>query len=173
MAVSCAVRFVSYHLLATASSRLVPSISTKAAPSLVSLQRSRLYSSSAPSSNYRFTKSHEWVSLEGDVATVGISDHAQDSLGEAVYVDMPDVGTSFNQGDVFGTVESVKAAADLYAPVGGEVTEINGSLTESPSLVNGSPYNEGWIVKLKVPSDGEYNKLMSPEDYNAFLETEN
>jgi glycine cleavage system H protein len=124
--------------------------------------------------NYRFAKSHEWIALESDnTATVGISDHAQDALGEAVYVDLPDVGDELQQGDVFGVVESVKAAADLYSPVGGEVTEVNKDLTDSPSIINEDPYNAGWIMKLKIKDNAEFDSLMTAEEYEKFLTEDN
>jgi glycine cleavage system H protein len=99
-------------------------------------------------SEYRFTKSHEWVHVEGGVATVGVSDHAQSELGDVIFIELPAVGTVLKPGDKFGTIESVKAASDLYAPVGGTVTAVNEQLAESPERVNGDPYGEGWMVRL-------------------------
>ncbi len=99
-------------------------------------------------SEYRFTKSHEWVHVEGGVATVGVSDHAQSELGDVNFIELPAVGTVLKPGDKFGTIESVKAASDLYAPVGGTVTAVNEQLAESPERVNGDPYGEGWMVRL-------------------------
>ena len=99
-------------------------------------------------SEYRFTKSHEWVHVEGGVATVGISDHAQSELGDVIFIELPPVGTEFKAGDKFGTIESVKAASDLYTPVGGTVTAVNDQLSESPERVNNDPYGEGWMLRL-------------------------
>ena len=99
-------------------------------------------------SEYRFTKSHEWVHVEGGVATVGISDHAQSELGDVIFIELPPVGTEFKAGDMFGTIESVKAASDLYTPVGGTVTAVNDQLSESPERVNNDPYGEGWMLRL-------------------------
>lgn len=114
----------------------------------------------------QYTRSHEWVRTEGDIVTVGITDHAQEELGDVVYVELPELGTSFGAGDAFGTVESVKAVSDLYAPVGGEVAEVNETLEESPEKVNQDPYGEGWIVKLRVTDQGE---LLSAAEYQEFL----
>jgi glycine cleavage system H protein len=99
-------------------------------------------------SEYRFTKSHEWVHVEGGVATVGISDHAQSELGDVIFIELPAVGAEFKAGDKFGTIESVKAASDLYTPVGGTVTAVNDQLSESPERVNNDPYGEGWMLRL-------------------------
>jgi glycine cleavage system H protein len=99
-------------------------------------------------SEYRFTKSHEWVHVEGGVATVGISDHAQSELGDVIFIELPAAGTVLKAGDKFGTIESVKAASDLYTPVGGTVTAINDQLTDSPERVNADPYGEGWMLRL-------------------------
>jgi len=118
----------------------------------------------------KYTKSHEWVRLEDDTATVGITDHAQDELGDVVFVELPEVGDSFEAGDSFGTVESVKAVSDLYAPVGGEVVEVNSALDDNPEKINEDPYGEGWIVKLRVSGEGE--GLLSAEEYQKVLEEE-
>ncbi len=117
----------------------------------------------------QYTKSHEWVRIEGDTATVGITDHAQDELGDVVYIELPEEGATFEAGDSFGTVESVKAVSELYAPVGGEVVEVNGSLPDSPEKINEEPYGEGWILKLRISGEGE---LLSAADYEKFLEEE-
>lgn len=106
-------------------------------------------------SEYRFTKSHEWVHLEGGTATVGISDHAQSELGDVIFIELPAVGTVLKTGDRFGTIESVKAASDLYAPVGGTVAAVNDQLGDAPERVNADPYGEGWIIRLeKVDNSG-------------------
>ena len=117
----------------------------------------------------QYTRSHEWVRTEGDTATVGISDHAQDELGDVVFVELPDEGATFDAGESFGTVESVKAVSDLYTPVGGEVVEVNSSLEDAPEKINDDPYGEGWIVKLRT--SGEAN-LLSPEEYEKVVEEE-
>ncbi len=117
----------------------------------------------------QYTKSHEWVRTEGDTATIGITDHAQDELGDVVFVELPGVGDALDAGDSFGTVESVKAVSDLYTPVGGEVVEVNESLEESPEKINEDPYGEGWIVKLRVSDEGE---LLSASDYETLLQEE-
>ena len=118
----------------------------------------------------QYTKSHEWVRTEGDTATIGITDHAQDELGDVVFVELPEVGASFDAGDSYGTLESVKAVSDLYTPVGGEVVEVNEALNDSPEKINEDPYGDGWIVKLSVSDKGD---LLSASDYEHFLEEEN
>ncbi len=117
----------------------------------------------------QYTKSHEWVRTEGDTATIGITDHAQDELGDVVFVELPDEGATFDAGESFGTVESVKAVSDLYAPVGGEVVEANSSLEDAPEKINEDPYGEGWIVKLRTTDEAD---LLSPEEYEKVLEEE-
>lgn len=117
----------------------------------------------------QYTKSHEWVRREGDVATVGITEHAQDELGDVVFVDLPEQGATFVAGESFGSVESVKAVSDLYTPVGGEVVEINSALEDSPEKVNEDPYGEGWIIKVRVSEEGE---LLSAADYQKVVEEE-
>jgi glycine cleavage system H protein len=118
----------------------------------------------------QYTKSHEWVRTEGDNATIGITDHAQDELGDVVFVELPEVGATFDTGDSFGTVESVKAVSDLYTPVGGEVVEVNEVLNDQPEKINEDPYGEGWIVKLRVSDEG--SGLLSASDYEQLLEEE-
>ncbi len=117
----------------------------------------------------QYTKSHEWVRTEGDTATIGITDHAQDELGDVVFVELPDEGATFDAGESFGTVESVKAVSDLYAPVGGEVVEVNSALNDAPEKINEDPYGEGWIVKLRTSADAD---LLSPEEYEKTLQEE-
>lgn len=117
----------------------------------------------------QYTKSHEWVRREGEVATVGITEHAQDELGDVVFVDLPEQGATFSAGESFGSLESVKAVSDLYTPVGGEVVEINSALEDSPEKVNEDPYGEGWIVKVRVSEEGE---LLSAADYQKVVEEE-
>jgi glycine cleavage system H protein len=118
-------------------------------------------------SNYRFSKSHEWVRTEGDTAVVGISDHAQNQLGDVIFVELPAVGTAVKAGDRFGTVESVKAASDLYSPVAGTVSEINDSLADAPEAVNTDPYGKGWMIKLTGAADGD--DLMDEAGYDRLI----
>ena len=117
----------------------------------------------------QYTNSHEWVRTEDDTATIGITDHAQDELGDVVFVELPDVGATFDAGESFGTVESVKAVSDLYAPVGGEVVEVNSSLEDAPEKINEDPYGEGWIVKLRTSDEAD---LLSPEEYEKVVAEE-
>ena len=116
-----------------------------------------------------YTKTHEWVRREEDVATVGITDSAQDELGDVVFVELPEKGATFDAGDSFGSVESVKAVSDLYTPVGGEVVEVNEALSDNPEKINEDPYGDGWIVKLRVSDEGD---LLSASDYEQLLEEE-
>jgi glycine cleavage system H protein len=117
----------------------------------------------------QYSKTHEWIRIEGDEATVGITDYAQDALGDVVYVDLPEVGARFEVDGVFGAVESVKAASDLYLPVAGEIIAVNETLVNTPELINKDPYGEGWIVKIKVtPGVGA---LMSADAYAAFVDS--
>jgi glycine cleavage system H protein len=117
-------------------------------------------------SEYRFTKSHEWVHVEGGVATIGISDHAQSELGDVIFVELPAVGAVLASGDKFGTIESVKAASDLYAPVGGTVTAVNDQLADAPERVNSDPYGEGWMVRLNSV-DESGSELLDEAGYKA------
>ncbi len=117
----------------------------------------------------QYTKTHEWVRREDDVATVGITEHAQDELGDVVFVELPEKGASFGAGDAFGTVESVKAVSDLYAPVGGEVVEVNEALNDAPEKINEEPYGDGWIIRIRVSEEAD---LLSAEEYEKVLEEE-
>ena len=117
----------------------------------------------------QYTKSHEWVRAEDGTVTIGITDHAQEELGDVVFVELPDVGDTIGAGDSFGTVESVKAVSDLYTPVGGEVVEVNSSLEDVPEKINDDPYGEGWIVKLSTSEEAD---LLSPEEYEKVVEEE-
>ncbi|HEX9374250.1 MAG TPA: glycine cleavage system protein GcvH [Roseiflexaceae bacterium] len=116
----------------------------------------------------QYTKSHEWIKIEGDQATIGISDYAQDALGDVVYVELPDVGSSYEAGQPFGAVESVKAASDLYMPVGGEITVVNDELINQPELLNSDPYGAGWVVKISVAQG--VGALMSAEAYEKYVD---
>jgi glycine cleavage system H protein len=120
----------------------------------------------------KFTTDHEWINIEDhDAAVVGITLHAQDALGDVVFVDLPEVGKTYKQGEVAGVVESVKAAADLYMPVSGEVVEVNATLKDDPSLANSDPLGHGWFFKLRVADMTEFDGLMDAPDYDALLKT--
>jgi glycine cleavage system H protein len=117
-----------------------------------------------------YTKDDEWLRLEGDEAVVGISDYAQNSLSDIVYLELPDVGASYSAGDTFGVVESVKAAGDLYMPVGGEVVDVNQGLADSPDLINSDPYGGAWMVRIRLSDSTEVEKLMDATAYRAYCE---
>ena len=117
--------------------------------------------------NLRYTKDHEWVKLDGNVATIGITDYAQRELGDIVYVEVETVGKSLKAGDVFGTVEAVKTVSDLFLPVDGTITELNGALANSPESVNNDPYGEGWMVKMKVNDPADVEALLDSAAYEA------
>lgn len=118
----------------------------------------------------RYTKSHEWIRLDGDTATIGITDHAQSELGDVVFVDLPTPGRALQSGESFGTVESVKTVSDLYAPLAGEVTEVNETLSSQAELVNQDPYNGGWMIKLKLKNPAEVEGLLDAAAYEASLD---
>jgi len=120
----------------------------------------------------KYATSHEWVRLEGDIAIVGITDHAQEALGDLVFVELPDLGDTVNAGDEAGVVESVKAASDIYAPVSGEVIEINPALEDTPELINTDPYGEGWMYKICVSDMTELDDLLSADEYDEQVATE-
>jgi len=115
--------------------------------------------------NARYAETHEWARQEGDLIVCGITDHAQEELSDVVYVELPEVGESFTQGEVFGVIESVKAASDLYMPMSGEIVETNQALIDSPEIVNQDPYGEGWMIKFKPSDPSEWEGLLSPEAY--------
>lgn len=119
--------------------------------------------------NLKYTTDHEWVSLDGDVATIGITDYAQGELGEIVFVDVPTEGETVAQGEVFGSIEAVKTVADLLMPIEGEVIELNAELEEQPELVNNDPYGKGWIVKVRIADAAQIDALMDAAAYQAFL----
>jgi glycine cleavage system H protein len=119
--------------------------------------------------NLRYTKEHEWVRVEGDLGVVGIVHHAQKELGDIVYVDLPKAGATLAAGKSLGSVESVKAVSDIYAPVSGEVTEVNSLLSAVPEKLNEDPHGEAWLVKIKLSAPGELNNLMSAADYRMYL----
>lgn len=114
-----------------------------------------------------YTSEHEWVAIDGDAAKIGITDYAQGELGDIVFIELPSVGDETTQLEPFGTIEAVKAVAELYAPLSGDVVEVNSLLEEQPELINNDPYGEGWIVKLKIKNESEIQKLMSAEEYRA------
>uniref|UniRef100_A0A0E0E555 Glycine cleavage system H protein n=2 Tax=Oryza TaxID=4527 RepID=A0A0E0E555_9ORYZ len=120
----------------------------------------------------KYADTHEWVKVEGDSATIGVTDHAQDHLGDVVYVELPEVGSTVSQGTNFGAVESVKATSDINAPVSGEIIQVNDELSEKPGFINGSPYEKGWIIKVKISDPSELNSLMDDEKYKKFCEEE-
>ena len=119
----------------------------------------------------KYTKDHEWVRADGDVLTVGITDHAQSELGDITFIDLPDVGATFDQGDEAATIESVKAASEVFCPASGEVIEVNAGLADKPELINSSPYDDGWIYKLKASDVSQLNALMSKSQYDGFTKT--
>lgn len=118
---------------------------------------------------YRFTKEHEWIDVQGDTGTMGITHHAQNELGDIVYVDLPKIGAVIEKGKTLGSVESVKAVSDIYSPVSGEVVEINEALSTAPEKLNLDPHGEAWLVKLKLTNPGEISDLMSAADYQSYI----
>ena len=116
-----------------------------------------------------YTKEHEWIKVDGDYAYVGITDHAQSELGDIIFVELPEVGDSFNSNDVFGTIEAVKTVADLYMPVDGEIIEVNSNLDAEPEVINKDQYNKGWIVKIKLTNKENLKDLLSFEDYKKII----
>ena len=120
--------------------------------------------------NLKYTKEHEWVKVEGNIATIGISDYAQRELGDVVFVELPKVGTKAEQMKPFGVIEAVKAVSDLFSPLSGEVVEVNNKLESESGLINKDPYGEGWIIKIKVGNLGELDSLLSADDYLKLLE---
>jgi glycine cleavage system H protein len=120
-------------------------------------------------SDLRYTKEHEWVRLQGNVATVGITDYAQHELGDVVYVELPKVGAKLAAEQSLGTVESVKAVSDIYCPLAGEVTEVNSALSDTPETINNDPHGKGWLIKMKVADPGAVSALMDAAAYQAFI----
>ncbi len=121
---------------------------------------------------FYYSEDHEWVKVEEGVGTIGITDFAQDELGDIVFVELPQVGDEFDKEDNFGVIESVKAVSDLYMPVSGEVVEVNEDLLDQPELVNEDPYEDGWIVKVSLSDESELDELMDADEYSSFLEEE-
>ena len=120
----------------------------------------------------RYAKSHEYVHVEGDTGTVGITDYAQKELGDVVFVELPTVGTQLDAGDELGSIESVKAVSELFAPVTGEVVEVNELLRDKPELVNTDPYGDGWMIKVRIGDQSEYDELMDASEYEDYIQTE-
>lgn len=119
--------------------------------------------------NLRYSKDHEWVSVDGEVASIGITDYAQHSLGDVVYIDMPRVGDKFGTHEAFGSVESVKAVSEIFTPVAGEIVEVNDALNDTPEAVNNDPYTAGWMIKLKLDNIHEADALLSAVEYEEYL----
>lgn len=122
--------------------------------------------------NLKYSKDHEWVQVEGDTATIGITDYAQEALGDVVFVELPEEGDNFKSHDPFGSVESVKAVSEIFTPLAGEVVESNEDLNDTPEVVNDDPYGDAWMVKIKMDNSGELDELLSAEEYAEFLESE-
>lgn len=120
----------------------------------------------------KYTEEHEWVMVEEELAVIGISDFAQDALGDVVFVELPEVGTVLEAGKAFGVVESVKAVSDIYAPISGTVEEINDDLVETPEIINTSPYEDGWMIKIRMADAGDADALMDAEAYQALIAEE-
>lgn len=119
--------------------------------------------------NLRYSKDHEWVLVDGETASIGITDYAQSSLGDVVYIDLPRVGDTFGTHEAFGSVESVKAVSEIFTPVAGEVIEVNDGLNDTPEKVNNDPYGEAWFIKLKMANPGEADAMLSAEEYEEYL----
>lgn len=120
----------------------------------------------------KYTKEHEWVKVEGNTATVGITDYAQDSLGDVVYVELPQEGGTVTKNEPFGVVESVKAVSDLYSPISGSVTEVNDAIIDSPEAINEDPYGDAWMIKVEIGSDDDLEDLLTADEYQKFIEEE-
>lgn len=120
----------------------------------------------------KYTKEHEWVKLDGQTATIGITDYAQGELGDVVFVELPDIGSEVSQGDTFGTIEAVKAVSELYSPVNGKVTEVNTALDDDPMVVNRDPYGDGWMMKVEVSDTAQLEQLLAPDGYKELLSQE-
>jgi glycine cleavage system H protein len=117
---------------------------------------------------YLYTKDHEWISVQRDIGTVGITDYAQHELGDVVYVDLPEVGDRFEAGEPFGSVESVKAVSEIFCPVRGEVVEVNATLRDAPEAINKSPHEQAWMIKIRVEDAGELRNLLDADDYEEY-----
>ncbi|MGD9977252.1 MAG: glycine cleavage system protein GcvH [Bacteroidales bacterium] len=120
-------------------------------------------------SNLKYTKDHEWIKVEGDVAIVGVTDFAQSQLGDIVFIEIETVGETLDKEEVFGTIEAVKTVSDMFMPVGGEVLEVNPRVTEQPDVANKDPYGEGWMIKVKITNPAELNELLTPDQYKDII----
>jgi glycine cleavage system H protein len=120
--------------------------------------------------DYLYSKDHEWISVQENVGTIGITDYAQHELGDVVYVDLPEVGDTFEDGDPFGSVESVKAVSEVFCPISGEIIEVNSKLEESPELINQSPHQNAWMIKVRLNNPEELKELLSAEEYEEYLQ---
>ncbi len=120
----------------------------------------------------KYTREHEWLRIEDDLAVVGITDYAQRELGDVVFVDLPAVGSTVQQGEIFGSIDSVKTASDLYSPISGEVVEINSALADDPALVNTDPYGKGWMIKVRPRDKSELDNLLTPQEYREYVREE-
>jgi len=120
----------------------------------------------------KYTREHEWLRMEDDLAVVGITDYAQRELGDVVFVDLPAVGSTVQQGEIFGSIDSVKTASDLYSPISGEVVEINSALADDPALVNTDPYGKGWMIKVRPRDESELDNLLTPQEYREYVREE-
>ena len=120
-------------------------------------------------SNLLFTKEHEWLEVNGNEAKIGITNFAQSELGDIIFVELPDVGDSFDQHEVFGTIEAVKTVADLFMPISGEIISINDKIEDQPELINSNPFEDGWIIKIKIKDDAEKDDLLSDKQYNELI----
>ncbi|RMZ97543.1 glycine cleavage system H mitochondrial-like [Brachionus plicatilis] len=136
------------------------------------LVQNKQFSISLRLAQLKFTNQHEWVKVEGNVGTIGITDYAQDKLGEVVYLELPEVGAEFEQSNQFATLESVKAVSECYIPVSGKVVEVNSSLSDNPSTINSSPLDEGWLAKVELANPAEIEKLMDQSQYEEFLKSD-
>jgi glycine cleavage system H protein len=119
---------------------------------------------------YLYSKDHEWISVQGDIGTIGITEYAQHELGDVVYADLPEVGDSFEAGDPFGSVESVKAVSEIFSPVSGEVIDVNASLEDHPELINQSPHQDAWMIKIRISKPDELKELLNTEEYEEYLQ---
>ena len=119
--------------------------------------------------NFKYTNEHEWVKIDGNIAIIGVTDFAQSELGDIVFVELPNIGDSFNQNDVFGTIEAVKTLADLYLPLTGKIMEVNSNIENSPELINEDPYKSGWLVKIEFKDKAEYDSLLSNTEYKGLI----
>jgi len=121
--------------------------------------------------NLYYTKEHEWAAIDGDIVTIGITDYAQGELGDIVFVELPEVGTKVSAMQSFGVIEAVKTVSDLYAPISGEIVQVNNDLTDNPALINSSPYNDGWIIKIKMSNKEELKNLLNASVYQSLIES--